>query len=136
VLFRNTSSAPVDLGPLGLGRVAPDDVIDVPEALWMPSRTSGGTRRPSPLERCAPQMVPADPSFAEEWRSGVPETASTRARARELEEQKRAMDAEARLVRRGLDRVVFGWVVRGNPPHDPRGPFPSRRWLAERGRAT
>lgn len=68
IKFRNPSEHTVKLAVVGLPDVASKAEIDVPLALAAPTRRDNGSRGPSAIEKCAPQLVPVDPIVAEVWK--------------------------------------------------------------------
>lgn len=71
----------VDLKMIGLGRVKPGETVEIPEGLARPERKANGSRRPSVVERVAPQLRPVDETWAAEFDS-TPEPAPVQSRLR------------------------------------------------------
>jgi hypothetical protein len=68
IKFKNTSDKTLKLVSVGLPDCAPNAEIDVPLALAAPTRRDNGSRGPSAIEKCAPQLVPVDPIIYEAWK--------------------------------------------------------------------
>lgn len=75
ITFKNPTDKPVKLHMLGIDHtMEPGSEFDVPVELCAPGRLDNGSRQRSPIECTCPQLVPADPIVAAEWRK-VPEPA-------------------------------------------------------------
>jgi hypothetical protein len=73
--FKNTSDKTVRLGHLGvtgIPDIAPGDTVEIPDELALPQLRGYAQRKPSVIERIAPQLVPADESEAAAWAEPPP----------------------------------------------------------------
>lgn len=65
--FKNTSDKPCSLTVVGLGRVPPGGVVELPEELWLARWPGNGLRHPSVIEQVAPQMRPTSVDDEQVW---------------------------------------------------------------------
>jgi hypothetical protein len=65
--FKNPTEHTLNGESLNLGEILPGAELDIPLRLCAPTRGDGGNRKPSPLETCIPQLIPADASMHKVW---------------------------------------------------------------------
>lgn len=67
IKFRNPTQHTIKLAAVGLPDVAPGETVDVPLAVCAATIRDNGRRGKSTIEKCAPQLVPADDAERAEW---------------------------------------------------------------------
>lgn len=95
-------------GPHGLDINVPfGEEVDIPDVWCKPRRYQNGSRKPSPIEMMAPQLVPANDAEREEWSRIPPEEAPVK---RGQKGGPAVMTVEA-LVAQGLPRGIAETLV-------------------------
>lgn len=71
MLVKNASAVEIGLDSLGMPeiRLQPGEMIELPDHLCAAGRRPNGARKPSLMERCIPQLVPADEAAEKAWRA-------------------------------------------------------------------
>lgn len=67
MLFINKSGHTVCMPELGIPSTAPGECVEIEASLCKPGRADNGSRKKSPIECYAPQLVPADDAERAAW---------------------------------------------------------------------